>query len=379
MATVLVVVLFVVNGRWGDNANVDAVASAIPAWSLVEESTLDLTPHAGENPWFVQDASGRIVSDRAPGLIATPVPAYALARVSNFSNSPATVTAMLTTLAAAGLVLLMVRPLLDWKAALAAGVVFALGTTTWSVSSAQLWPHGPGQLAALLTVAAMAASRYLGAGMATAWAITMRPIAAVYAAVIGILESARKRDWRPAMRYGSLCLAGMSLVLIYNRWLFGQWSLDGGGADGLTGRFGDDYTLSWHARNLWTMLFSLRHGVLVLSPVVLVTAIGAIVHRKVVPPWARSAAIGGAVYLLVHAAFNRASGGAQLFYRYPLEALALAAVALAVGGAALYRSSRAGRLLVTWSAGISIAIQFVNVFYLSCITANPYTIACQIL
>lgn len=379
LAAIALVALFVANARWGASANVDVVATDVPAWSLVDRSTLDLSDYPDPNSWFVEDRSGRIVSDRAPGLIATALPAYVIIQPDEFSNTPGTITALLLTLAAVGVVVWLTIPLVGTGAALVSGLIFALGTTTWAVSSSQLWPHGPGQLSALLAVAGFAASRYVSAGLATAWAVTMRPIAAVYAAVMGILETWQKRDWRPALKYGLVSAGGILLVFAYNRWLFGRWSLVGGPVQSLTGGFGESFTISWYAQNLWTMFFSLRHGLFILSPVVAVATIGAVLHRKAVPSWARSAALGGAVYLLIHAAFNRASGGAQVFYRYPLEALAVAAVALTVGGAALYRSSHAGRLLVTWSAVISIAIQFVNVFYLSCITANPNTIACQIL
>lgn len=379
LAAVALVALFVANARWESSANVDVVATDVPAWSLVDRSTLDLSDYSYPNPWFVEDRFGRIASDRAPGLIATALPAYAIMQPDEFSNTPGTMTALLLTLAAVGVVVWLSIPLVGTGAALVSGLIFALGTTTWAVSSSQLWPHGPGQFSAILAVAGFAASRYMGAGLATAWAVTMRPIAAVYATVMGILESWQKRDWRPALKYGLVSACGILLVLAYNRWLFGRWSLVGGPVHSLIGGFGESFTIRWYAQNLWTMFFSLRHGLFVLSPIVAVATIGTIVHRKAVPSWAWSAAIGGGGYLLIHAAFNRASGGAQVFYRYPLEALALAAVALAVGGAALYRSSPSGRLLVIWSAGISIAIQFINVFYLSCITANPNTIACQIL
>lgn len=378
LAVIALVALFVANARWGPSANVDVVATDVPAWNLVARSTLDLAEYPDPNPWFVEDRSGRTVSDRAPGLIATALPAYAIARPDEFSNTPGTITALLLTLVAVVVVVWLSIPLVGTGAAIISGFVFALGTTTWAISSSQLWPHGPGQLSALLTVGGFAASRYVGAGLATAWAVTMRPITAVYAAVIGILESWRKRDWRPAFKYGIVSVCGILLVLAYNRWLFGQWSLAGGPVDSLTGGYGGNFTIGWYAQNLWTMFFSLRHGLFILSPVLLVATYGAVRYRDSIPGWAKSGAIAGFAYLLVHAAFNRASGGADIFYRYPLEAVALAAIALTVGATSLYRFSRAGRIAVTWTAAISVAIQFVNVFFVSCVSANPNTIACQL-
>lgn len=376
--SLVLIPLFVLNGRWGVEANVDAIAAAAPAWQLVENGTLDLTDYAGRNPWFVADSNGRIVSDRPPGLIASAVPGYVLWRQGQFTNGPASLVALLATFGAVLVIWRLSLPLVGRRPAVIGAMVFALGTTTWAISSAQLWPHGVGQLAAVLALSGFASGRYLAAGTASAVAITLRPVAAVYAGATGLVESWRLRDPRIALKYGTISVVGLLLVLAYNRWLFAQWTLRGGYENSLTGGFGGDMDLIGYMRNLWVMFFSWRHGFLVLSPIVLVASIGAIQYRNRIPGWAKAGAIGAVVYLLVHASLNRASGGAEMFYRYPLEALALASVALVAGAKQIHDASSWGRIAVWFSLSVSIGLQFINVFILSCSRGSPTIPSCTL-
>lgn len=370
--------LFALNGRWGVEANLDAIAAAAPAWHLVEEGSLDLTAYAAQNPWFVPDQYGRYVSDRPPGLIAAAIPGYALWQQSSFSNAPATMVALIATLGAVVLIWWLSRRVVGRSWALIGTLVFALGTTTWAISSAQLWPHGIGQLAAAVTLFGLAGGRQLTAGLAGWVAVVVRPITAVYVVVTGVAESWRRGDRRVVLVLGSAAMLAGLTVLIYYRWLFAEWTLSGGHNSGLTGGFSLPQGPLPYLENLASMFFSMRNGLFVLSPVVLVASYGAIRHRKSVPGWAGTAALAGVAYLLVHAAFNRASGGAPLFYRYPLEALALASVALLVGAKSIYQESTFGRLITVGAATISVLLQFANVFYLSCLLASPGVPACAL-
>lgn len=380
LALILVVLLplFALNGRWGVEANVDAIAAAAPAWHLVEEGSFDLTAYAGENPWFVLDEQGRYVSDRSPGLIVSAIPGYALWRQTSFSNAPATMTALLATIAAVLGVWWLGRPVVGRSAAVIGALVLALGTTTWAISSGQLWPHGIGQLAAVLTLMSMAGGRETVAGLVGWLAVVVRPITAVYLAFTGLGESWRRKERWPAIALISAAALGGLTVLLYNRWLFGEWTLHGGHSPGLTGGFSPPQGLLPYLENLASMLFSTQNGLFLLSPIVMVATLGAVHHRESIPGWARTAAVAAVAYLLVHAAFNRASGGAPVFYRYPLEALALASVALIVGAKSVYLESRLGRLIVIGAATGSVLLQFANVFYLSCLHASPGTPACAL-
>lgn len=379
LIAVILIPLFVINGRWGVEANVDAIATAAPAWKLVETGTIDLSEYAGANPWLVQDKDGRLVSDRAPGLIVSAIPGYLVWRVDNFSNGPATLVALIATFMAVVAIWSLVLPLVGRGWALISAVGFALTTSTWAVSSSQLWPHGVGQLAAVFALGSFARARYGRAGAASAFAVFTRPVTSVYAGVMGLAESWRERDARIAFRYGLVASLGLLAVFLYNFWLFDQFALrvvNRTVVTGITGGAGSNFELTWYLENLWAMFFSVRHGLFVLSPVVLVATYGAIRYRQLIPGWAKSAALGAFAYLLIHAALNRASGGAELSYRYPLEPLALASVALIIGIRLTYQQSRLWRITVLVAAAASVALQFAIVFYFSCVGATPNTPAC---
>lgn len=380
---VLVLPLFILNARWGVDGNGDSIAVAIPAWEVAGGGSLDLShidTIADEQEvlerWYPLTTDGRIVSNRAPGLISMAIPSYLLFGTESFSNGPATLMALLATTAALGIVWITLQRLVDLTFATSATVVLALGTTTWAVSSAELWPHGPGQLWAAIAVWAVSAQAYGRAGLAFGLSMTTRPLTGIFAAVTGVLEGARRRDWRPVLKIAVFSSIGFALVLIYNRWLFGSWSLRGGYSDSFTSGALDRFTIASYARNVWEMFLGPRNGVLVTTPIVGIAVYGAIRFRKAIAPWMQSLLGAAVAYLLIHAMLNRASGGATIFYRYPLEAIVLASPALVVGANRLWDSGRLGEMLVTITAIISIVLQFLNVFVFSCWITDPVVPAC---
>ena len=124
------------------------------------------------------------------------------------------------------------------------------------------------------------------------------------------------------------------------------------------------------------MFAGLPNGFLTTSPILGVALVGSILYWREIPNWAKSAAIAGALYLLVHAALNRASGGSAVFYRYPLEAIVLAAPLLAIGAEHLAERSRVLKLTVLVALLVSIGLQFVHVFLISCTITDPIVRTC---
>ena len=145
-------------------------------------------------------------------------------------------------------------------------------------------------------------------------------------------------------------------MVVYNRAVFGMWTLRGGyGAQFTTGAI-ERFRFLDYLANVWEMFVGLPNGVLTTTPIIGVAVVGAGFAWKEIPGWAKSMALAGVGYLLVHAALNRASGGAVVFYRYPLEPIVLAAPLLALGASYLWGRAGRWRQLVGVSVVISVVL-----------------------
>jgi len=375
---ILLLPLFVWNARWDEKANPDSEAAAIAAWQLTEKGTLDLSEYEPitENLdtlqiWFVPGKDNTIVSNRPPGLIGIAFPSYFVTGSSRFSVVPATVTAMALTMASLVIVWWLLRGLTDSRFATAATAVLALGTTTWAISSAELWPHGPDQFWASIALIGLSTRRFALAGVGFALSVLTRPITVVFAAVAGIVEGWRQRSIKPALVIAAVTSVGVVLLLAYNWAVFGGFSIRGGYSSAVIAGAVERFTILDYTRNVFAMFFGAPNGFLLLSPVLGVATFALIRYWKRVPGWARSGALAALIYLLVHAYFNRASGGLPVMYRYPLEAITLASAALGFAGWTMARESRLGGRFLLVTAVLSIVIQGYYIFVVSCVVLNP--------
>jgi len=344
--------------------NVDAEAAALAAWSVAERGTAELTgidaeehPRAaqaiGRNPWIGSGERGTY-SNRPVGLWAAAVPAYLLTS-GDYRAWPATVTAILMTAAAMAVALVTARevmpPIPAWLGAL--GLSFL--TATWPISSQQLWPHGPGQLLLALALLGIARRRMVLSAAAFAAAGLIRLVTLVMAIVVGALEGRRGR-WTWAVGLACAAAATAGITLAYNWATFGGISLAGGYGDGFQESLVSQGLIDYLS-NLAGFFVSLRHGLLLWTPILIPAAIGARHVWREQPGWVRQGAVAALAYLVVHARMNRVSGGLPFDYRYPLEPLVLV-LPLAVQGLrwAVGRS-HALRMAVVATAGLSLALQ----------------------
>ena len=357
-------VLYAFTANWGLTANVDAIAAALPAWSIATDGTPYLEEFASANPWMEETPDGWL-SNRAPGVIAVGISGYLVSQPEVFTNVPATATAIAMTTAALVVLYVTLCRLVAPRTALIAAVLLGAGTSTWQVSADALWPHGPGQLWAALALLGLSSTAYARTGWALAAALVTRPLTAVSTAVIGLAEGWRERSIRPVLQVGIPAGVGLGALLLYNRHLFGTVSISGGYPAAFAERL-TDFPVADQLANVVGFFFSLYNGIFIWSPVVLVGVVGLIGVWKTVPGWARSSAIAGLVYIVVHARLNRVSGGIPFGYRYPLEALMLSAPALTLGVRHLWTLGRIGRPLTIAAAGLSVLFQLALVFLLEC-------------
>lgn len=345
-----------------EHQNVDAIAAALPAWRIATHGDLTLDEHANLGvPWLVNTGE-RVVSQRPPGTILTGVPFYLVAQ-SDVKNglpslTPSAFAGTVTAALAMAMLHVAFRRLVSASAAVVAALVAGLATSTWTISSDQLWPHGPVQLWMATAVVLMGSRRHLATGLAFAMAIFTRPVTAFAAAGTGLSLGWLRRHWKPVAAIGGGALLGVAALSLYNITVFDTRApinpFYGGNV------VGNSLSRSpgWYAANVGAMLVAPLHGILLWSPLLLVLAPGLRRAWAVAPEWVRSAAVGGAFYMLVHLWLNRQSGGLAYNYRYPLAMLTLAAPLLLLA----YREwvARSGPRVKRYFAiavGISVTIQ----------------------
>lgn len=357
-------ILYSLTADWGLGANVDAIAAALPAWSIVADQSLHLDSFASANPWMVETPDGW-VSNRPPGLFGLAIPAYLVAQSESFTNAPATATAVAATVAALAVLYVTLCRLVEPRVALIASTLVGMGTSTWSVSADSLWPHGPGQLWAALGLLGLSGAAFASTGLAFGMALLTRPITAISTAVVGISEGWNRRSLRPVMAIGVPAGTAMALLIAYNRVVFGSATISGGYTPEFAERLATEPT-GGHLSRFAGFFLSPNNGVFPWSPITLLGVIGVALMWRTLPSWTRSTAVAALVYIFVHARLNRVSGGVPFGYRYPLEALTLAAPALTLGTLSLWRRGIWLRRAVVVTAGISILLQAALVFFYQC-------------
>jgi hypothetical protein len=280
----------VYNANLREVSSQDTIPARILPVAVVREGTLALDmffrdqPPGAPLPYWVQRAGGRYVSSYPllPGLLAVPVYALPVRVLGGDSwalvNVLAKLTASLIAALSVALVYLAAARLGGDRAAVAVALVYALGTSTWSVASQGLWGHGP---AALFLAAALACLLHAderpwlldAAGLAVGLMLAARSITVFVAAAL--LACAVRHDRRRGVRALGWCALAAGPFLAYNLWTFG--SLEGGYArmhadfkvDGFSGTW---TTPPW--QGLAGLLVSPSRGLFVYSPILLATALG---------------------------------------------------------------------------------------------------------
>lgn len=343
--------------------NRDIESTSIPAWHFVETGSWDLSRYRDMDGWFVETDSG-LRSNRTPGIIAVAVLGYALTSpfTTGFQEWPSTLVAALTSWLAV-LVVAATGERLRKGAWLPAIVLFGLGTATWGASSMHLWPHGPAQLAIALAVWFLVRGKDLGAGLALAVAVLIRPPVILIALCLAALKAYNERSWGPLTKVGVPSVAAAFTYLAYMQTTFGSWSpLASYNAVG--GLLGYDGFTGW-LENVIAAFVGLPNGVLVWSAWIAAALVTWRSTRALVPMWLFLTPVIAAAYVVFHASLEIASGALPYNYRYQLEAVTVAAPILVVSFSILPRQ-RGTQLLLAVSIATSVFLQAAVVFVSRC-------------
>jgi hypothetical protein len=370
--------------------HIDPLTNVLTAWQigaqgsvyLDEYPTLATSESFGNIGWFVTTKTGHTVSKYPPGAALLAAPLYflhqnttptTLTGSNDFSVPsialdlpsfvPAAAAASLATAMAIGFLALTFLPYLTPSTTIVGAYVAGLGTGAWSVASDALWQHGPAMLWIALALYLTSRHHPWLAGLSFGMAILTRPHLALIAAGVGIAIAISERSVKPAIQVGAGSVVGFGTLVAYNWSVFGSPSISGGyGANFSENALHSSW--SWYLHNIYGAFLDPVRGLFVWAPFVLVLAFGFAKAWRPAPAWAKGAAIGGLLYLLLQLKANRFTGGGGFFaYRYPLEALTAMAPLLALSWREWIRNHTWRTGLFAVSAAFAIAAQAVASVY----------------
>ncbi len=335
------------------SVNVDTDPAALPAWQLVQNGTMDLAGSMlDDNPFIARHRRGAGDERPATWALAPRRPRLRPHQRRHLQPRPSTVTSAVVTTGArcsCSTSSCAAACRRDWALGGAAGVRArhrhladlvrpALaprpGPARWSRSSARPGVGSPGGGGHGRRASGRSCGPVIGGRAAR-----LRPVAAVGSVAGGT----RRRSWSSRRSSDSAPWSPTTLGLRRTEHLRRV-------RVSLPRQPHRPEPVRTTLRNIADMLCPRQNGMLLWSPVVIVALLGLARGRG------RHAASGlggrrsrGSCYLLVHLRLNRASGGLPYDYRYPLEALTLAAPALVLGRAGARRSGQGGASGSSWS------------------------------
>jgi hypothetical protein len=374
----IIAVLFIATASYG-YVSTDVRSAFLPAWNLGQNHTINSDGYLNFG-MFLREVDGHVRSDRFPGVILAGVPSYAIYAL--FGGSPVPIvgpSAVTAALIAAGSVTVMHRTLLRLVTpglALAGILVFALGTSTWTVSGDALWTHTVTQFGLCLTLYGLASQRSLWVLVGMIVAVSSRPHIASVAVVLigGLLLRGGPRRAISALALGT----GLGLMAIYTwTWLtLGQPTLLPGSYEGRGSTVAAAVGSGPGAVGALTdllikvdgFLLSSQRGLLVLTPIITLALIQFPRAWRWTQSWSQDAAIAATVYSLIQLSGNSFSGGTAFYsYRLAIEAMTLISPLVVVCAGIATARSRVWRTaaFLTISYGFTVhalgAIWYQNV------------------
>jgi hypothetical protein len=286
---VSIVLIYSTGGR------LDDVGDSLPArylpLSILREFDLDLDEfsflHRDRVDYYLQYRNGHFLSTFPVGaaLLATPI--YLLPALWGISpqspwmpfleKSAAGIIAALSVLC----LYLALRRLTLARHALLIALVYALGTSTFSVSSQALWQHGPAQLLLTLTiyflVRGLNEPKFVApAGFTLMGMVLCRPTNVLVA--LPMLLYVLYRHRRELIGFIAFSLPPLLFMLDYNRYYFGSLFETGYGKSLST-----PSSFWWENSlldGLWWILISPHRGLLIYSPIFLFSFVGMVMFWK---------------------------------------------------------------------------------------------------
>lgn len=310
--------------------SVDVVGASLASWRIATTGApwlegIDVASIEGRTSTVALTSvmpNGHETATRSPGVVVAGVPAYFLRQggtsTSDFSVVPGALTAALLTTIALFLFWLTLRLYVSDREALV--MVTALGLTTpmWSVSGHSLWTHSVTVVGVAGMAWAASRERWWLMGLFGGVGLWGRLHVALVVALLGLGLALWRRTPSIALKAGATSGLSLLLAAAWARWMYGVWRPQGGygsGSDFASAAL--DQSIVDHVVNQAGLWISADRGLLVWSPILLVTLIPMIRSWNELPDWSRVLVVGGMSYTVVQGLLDHFAGG-EVFYSYRL-------------------------------------------------------------
>jgi uncharacterized integral membrane protein len=301
----------------------DVSATSLTSWQIAHTGQpwmedLDLSAET-PIPYFGPGADGHTVTLRTPGPILAGVPFYlgSSEDQSDVSYRRSGLGAALLSAGAVALMYLALRTRMSSLGALGLSAVFALATPMWSVSADAMWTHSVTAFAVAGGAWSMSRERWWLTGAWLGIGVLARPHTVVIAAVVGLGMAWSRRSPVIAVRVGITSAMGLAALLLWNRYVFGVWSVQSGYGKDIDGLVPGSGGGAGYLENLAGFLVSPDRGFLIWTPMAALLLPAVIRSWREVPAWSRWLATGGVLYTLIQLQLNVFTGG-DAFYAYRL-------------------------------------------------------------
>ena len=343
------------------------------AGSLTLDSVAEAASRHPKNPpyWIWRSPEGHLLSKypivtpllvspaALPFVLDLNAKGWSVERLERLGTIMEKISAAAISAASAGLLFVLLRRKLTAGRAFLLTAGYALGTSTWAISSQALWQHGTAELLLVLGLLAVTCEpkpRTIAAGTISGLLVANRPpdVCLAGALLIFLLWRLRRRAL-PAFLAASLVLLP---VLFYNVHFFHSvWG--GYGVIGLE-RLGHPFYAHSVVAGVAGLLVSPAKGLLIFSPFLLFLFVPR--ERQRLPPSERALAFclaaGVALQLLFYARADWRAGGCY-GNRFLLDALPALLWLLALAARHL---GRASWNVLAGLVAVSIAIQSIGAF-----------------
>jgi hypothetical protein len=325
----------------------DTDLNSLQTRSLALHGDIDLARYDHEDG-YLTDRGGHRYSVYGIGVSIPVVPIYAVLIRLGAGESVLQGAASIPFAAAAVVAFLwLASELLERRWAVCATIMFAFGTTLWTIAATGFWQQAPAILLVILGWRAAISTRprsHIYAGLALGSATVIRPTLVIATLVVGLYLTAHDRR-----ALGRFIVGGIGPALFYavsNRWIFGSFTTSGYSFAGV-GFDGDMQAMG-------PQLFGWWRGLFVYSPALLLGLVGSVIALRQRDDRERILVFIGLsalIPMLFYVKWSTWFSGYNLFgYRYLLEV----APALCILGAFAEQRVSSVRAVATASGVVSV-------------------------